>query len=198
MTILKPSFALLLAVLLCSLGGAARAAEVEGVRFEEKLHFDLARQELVLNGAGVRTKFMMKVYAIGLYLPEKTHRGDDVLHHNGPKRVVISILMREITSEQFMSALRDKLDSDLTPAELRAMQSSLAQISDIMMAVKSLRKGHVVALEFVPGHGTRVVINGEVRGNYIPNEEFYRALLTGWIGDKPVNEKLKRALLGQV
>jgi len=198
MTLRKSGLFLTLAVLLCGLACAARAAEIEGVRFEDKLHFDIARQELVLNGAGVRTKFMMKVYAIGLYLPEKTHRGDDVLYHVGPKRVVISILMREITSEQFMSALRDKLDSDLTPSELRAMQGSLEQIDQIMTTVKSLKRGHVVALEYVPGHGTRIVINGEVKGNYIPNEEFYRALLTGWIGDKPVNEKLKRALLGQV
>ena len=193
-----PKFVPALAVVLCWISCAAQAVEVEGVRFEDKQHFDTARQDLVLNGAGVRTKFMMKVYAIGLYLPEKTHRGYDVIYRNGPKRVVISILMREITTEQFMSALREKLDSDLTAAELRAMQSSLEQINEIMIAVKSLKRGHVVALEYVPGRGTRIVINGEVKGNYIPNEEFYRALLTGWIGDKPVNEKLKRALLGQV
>jgi hypothetical protein len=198
MRIHRPKIVLTLAILLCGLGGVARAAEVEGVRFEEKLQLDNSRQELVLNGAGVRTKFMMKVYAIGLYLPEKLRRGDEVLHHNGPKRVVISILMREITTEQFMSALRDKLDSDLSPAELRSIHGSLDQINEIMLAVKSLKRGNVVALEYVPGYGTRVVINGEVRGNYIPNEEFYRALLTGWIGDRPVNEKLKRALLGQV
>ena len=198
MAIRKIKFVLALIVLLCGFDCAARAAEVEGVRFEDKLHFDTTRQDLVLNGVGVRTKFMMKVYAIGLYLPEKMHRGDDVLYRNGPKRVVISILMREITTEQFMSALREKLDSDLSPAELKAMQASLEQIDEIMMTVKSLKRGHVVALEYVPGRGTRIVINGEVKGSYIPNEEFYRALLTGWIGDRPVNEKLKRALLGQV
>ena len=194
----NPKLSVALAVLLCCLSCAARAVDIEGVRFEEKLHFDLTRQDLVLNGAGVRTKFMMKVYAIGLYLTEKTYRGDVVLHHNGPKRVVISILMREITSEQFMAALQDKLKSDLSHAELRAIQGSLDQINGIMLSVHALRRGDVVALEYVPGHGTRVLINGEVKGNYIPNEEFYRALLTGWIGAKPVNEKLKRALLGQV
>ena len=72
MTIHRPGFVLTLAVLLCWLSCAARAIEVEGIRFEERLHFDIAQQDLVLNGAGVRTKFMMKVYAIGLYLPAKT------------------------------------------------------------------------------------------------------------------------------
>ena len=182
--------------LLWGLGYAAFAAEVEGVRFLEKLRFDAAQQDLVLNGAGVRTKFMVKVYAIGLYLPEKKHYGDEVLYLKGPKRVVISVLMREITSEQFVSALRDKLSSDLSSAELRAMQTSLDQINEIMSAVKSLRKGHIIALDYVPERGTRVVINGEPMGQYIPSEEFYRALLSGWVGDRPVNEKLKRALLG--
>jgi hypothetical protein len=177
-------------------GGAAQAVDVEGVRFEEKTRIEEAHQDLVLNGAGVRTKFLMKVYAIGLYLPEKNHHGDEVLALKAPKRVLISILMHEITSEQFMNALRDKLSSDLTPAEMKAMQASLGQINEIMHAVKTLKKGQVVSLDFLPGQGTRVVVNGEIRGNYIPGEDFYRALLSGWIGDNPVSEKLKRSLLG--
>jgi hypothetical protein len=183
-------------VLTCMFGVPAQAIDVEGVKFEEKTRIEDVRQDLVLNGAGVRTKFMMKVYAIGLYLPEKNHHSDEVLALKAPKRVVISILMREITSEQFMNALRDKLSSDLTPAEMKAMQASLGQINEIMHAVKTLKKGQVVALDFLTGQGTRVVVNGEVRGNYIPGDDFYRALLSGWIGDNPVSDKLKRALLG--
>jgi hypothetical protein len=177
-------------------GGTAHAVEVEGVQFEEKMRLEGGDQELVLNGAGVRTKFMMKVYAIGLYLPEKIHHSDGVLGLKAPKRVLISILMREITSDQFMNALREKLSSDLTPDEMKAMQASLGQVNEIMQSVKTLRKGQVVSLDFMPGLGTRVVVNGEVRGKYIPGDDFYRALLSGWIGDKPVSDKLKLALLG--
>ena len=192
----QKAFSLALFVLSCLFGAPAQAVDVEGVTFEEKTRLEEAHQDLVLNGAGVRTKFMMKVYAIGLYLPEKNHHSDEVLGLKAPKRVVISILMHEITSDQFMNALRDKLKSDLTPAEMTAMQASLGQINDIMQSVKTLKKGQVVSLDFMPGHGTRVVVNGEIRGNYIPGDDFYRALLSGWIGDKPVSDKLKRALLG--
>ena len=189
-------FSLALFVLSIFFGGAAHAIDVEGVRFEEKLRFETGDQELVLNGAGVRTKFFIKVYAIGLYLPEKNHHSDEVLGLNAPKRVVISILMREISSDQFMSALREKLSSDLSPAEMKAMQTSLGRINEIMREVKMLKRGQLVALDFTPGHGTRIMVNGDVKGNYIPGDDFYRALLSGWIGDKPVSEKLKRSLLG--
>jgi len=54
-----------------------------------------------------------------------------------------------------------------------------------------------VNLDFVPGHGTRVVINGELRGQPIAGRAFFDALLDGWIGENPVSESLKRALLGQ-
>jgi hypothetical protein len=55
----------------------------------------------------------------------------------------------------------------------------------------------VIALDWVPGTGTQVVIDNQPHGKPIPGEDFYRALLRIWIGDKPVSGDLKKALLGQ-
>ncbi len=46
---------------------AHAAREVGGVRFEDQL--TLADQALVLNGVGMRVKMIIKVYAVGLYVP---------------------------------------------------------------------------------------------------------------------------------
>jgi hypothetical protein len=40
-----------------------------------------------------------------------------------------------------------------------------------------------------------VVVNGEVKGR-VPGEEFNRALLRIWFGERPVDDSLKRAMLG--
>jgi hypothetical protein len=41
-----------------------------------------------------------------------------------------------------------------------------------------------------------MIVNGAPRGKPIAGEDFYRALLRIWIGDNPVQDDLKKALLG--
>ena len=57
-----------------------------------------------------------------------------------------------------------------------------------------VRKGDIVTLDFVDG-ATNLGWNGKFRGR-IPGEAFNRALIRIWLGDKPVQTDLKRALLG--
>ena len=45
--------------------------------------------------------------------------------------------------------------------------------------------------------GTRLAIGGKQLGKDIPGEDFYNALLRIWIGDKPIQDNLKEALLGK-
>ena len=68
----------IIALLLSLLAFTAHAGtDVAGVGFDEQTQLD--GQRLVLNGAGLRTKFFFKVYAAGLYLPEHARSTDAVL-----------------------------------------------------------------------------------------------------------------------
>jgi hypothetical protein len=40
-------------------------------------------------------------------------------------------------------------------------------------------------------------VNGALQGKPIGGEDFFRALLRIWLGDKPVSADMKKALLGQ-
>ena len=51
------------------LAGTAMAAEVGGVKLDDKA--SVGGQELVLNGAGIRTRAVFKVYVGSLYVPAK-------------------------------------------------------------------------------------------------------------------------------
>ena len=61
--------------------------------------------------------------------------------------------------------------------------------------MKAAKSGDTILLDYVPGTGTRVLINGESKG-MIPGEEFNRALLRIWLGDQPADAALKKAMLG--
>jgi len=80
-------------VLLALLAAPALAAEVAGVKVEDRVK--LGSGELVLNGAGLRTKAFFKVYVAGLYLAEKKTSASEVLALPGAKRVSMR-LMREL------------------------------------------------------------------------------------------------------
>lgn len=183
-----------LCLLLSVVAGLAFAAEVEGVKLADKVRLGDAGPELVLNGAGVRTRVFFKVYVGALYLQQKSKSSEAALADTGAKRVAMHLL-RDLTADQLFAALNDGLRNNHTPEQLAAIELQVKQLEGIFNAVKSAKAGEVILLDFVPGSGTRVVVNGDTRGT-IPGEDFSRALLRIWLGENPADAALKKAMLG--
>ena len=174
--------------------GHAPAAEVAGVRLEEKAK--VGNAELALNGAGLRTKVFFKVYVIGLYLPTKAVTSAEVLSQKGSKRAHLA-LVRDVGPEDFSDALIDGLKNNSSEAEFAAMKPRIDQFRQAIVAAGEVKSGSVVHLDYLPETGTRLAIGGKQLGKDIPGEDFYNALLRIWIGDKPIQDNLKEALLGK-
>jgi hypothetical protein len=181
-------------LLLAFLAAPVLAAEVAGIKIDDRIKLESG--ELVLNGAGLRTKAFFKVYVAGLYLAEKKASTGEVLALPGAKRVSLR-LMRDLSAKQLTDALDEGMRDNTPAAEQESLKTRLAELAATMNALQSAKEGDVIALDWVPGFGTRVVLNGEPRGKAITGEDFYRALLRIWLGDNPVSGSLKKALLGQ-
>jgi hypothetical protein len=175
---------------------ASVAAEVAGVKLDDKTRIDAGGPDLVLNGAGIRTRFVVKVYVGGLYLTEKKAAAADVIALGGPKRVSITML-RDVGAQQFNEALVDGFRANNTAADVEKLKAPLDELSAIMNALGEAKKGNVITLDFLPGTGTRVLVDGAAKGKPIAGDEFYRGLLRIWLGDKPVDADLKKGMLGQ-
>ena len=171
----------------------AYGAEVAGVKLEEKEK--VATAELVLNGAGLRKRAFLQVYAIGLYLPEKKPVATEVIAATGPKRIAIHML-RDVDADQFSGALADGIKDNHPEAEATKLEPRVRQLAAIMLDMKEAKKGMRITLDWLPAAGTQVTVEGKPLGAPIPGEDFYRALLRIWLGDKPVQDDLKKALLG--
>jgi hypothetical protein len=174
----------------------ARGAEVEGVKIDDRVYIAQGVPELVLNGAGVRRKLVVaKLYVAALYLAQRKTASDAVLADAGPKRIAMHVLQEEITAEQLVAALNDGLAANNAPPELAPLEKRIRDLAGVMREVGRIRQGGTVVLDYLPGIGTRVTINGVARIT-IPGEDFNRALLRIWLGDRPVDGRLKHALLG--
>jgi hypothetical protein len=107
------------------------------------------------------------------------------------------VMLRDVTAPQLTDALNDGFKANNSPADQERYKGQLAELTAIMSALGGAKKGEMVALDYLPEGGTRVLLNGEAKGKSIPDEGFYRALLKVWLGDNPVDAELKKGLLGQ-
>jgi hypothetical protein len=170
----------------------ASALEVAGVKVADRVH--VGSHDLVLNGAGLRTKFLFKVYVAALYLGEKTHVGEAALNQPGEKRIALHVL-RELSDEQLLHGFNEVMAANHTPAELQVLEPQLKELTVIFHAVKKVNEGDVITLDYLPENGTRIIVNDVLRGN-IAGVAFNRALFKIWLGDRPAQPDLKQRMLG--
>ena len=176
------------------LGAAAHAAEIEGVNVPERAQIGRDGPELVLNGAGVRVRLVFNIYVAALYLPARTDDGEAILRAHGPRRLSLHLL-RNLTADQMISTTNEALRETLRPEERAPLESRLKQFNAIFETLRNLKKGTQIAIDYVPGSGTVVQVNG-VEKERIPGADFNQALLRMWIGDRPRDPDLRKALLG--
>ncbi|MGQ3053438.1 MAG: chalcone isomerase family protein [Roseateles sp.] len=176
------------------LGGAAQAIEVGGLKFDDTVR--VAGKELKVNGAGVRTRIVVKVYALVLYLPEKKDTPAGVLESSGPRRFSLGLL-REVTGDDLGQAFMAGITANTDKAERSKYVNQLAQFGDAFVSIPQGKKGDVINVDWVPDTGTVMTLNGKPIGEPMKDINFYNAILKIWLGDKPVDSSLKPQLLGK-
>jgi len=190
--------AIIVAALVAVMGLAAgsiqaQAVEVANVKYEPS--FDLAGQKLVLNGAGIRYKFVIKVYTAGLYLAHKAGTTQEVLAAPGAKRLHIQML-RDIDGNELGKLFTKGMEANAPREEFVKSINGVLKLSEIFASRKQLNSGENFSVDYVPGIGSLVLLNGKTIGEPIKEPEFFSALLRIWLGDKPADDGLKEALLG--
>jgi len=186
----KPASILMFCLFIFSASLAAK--EFEGVTIPDTLKFSNGDTTLVLNGAGLREKFFLDIYIGALYLPAKTPDASAILSDTGPASVLMHILYGEVSMKKINDGWKDGLEANLSDKEMQAIKPDLEKFNSLF---QTLHKGDVLRIDYIPGSGTEVRINGEWRGAVAGNG-FYRSLLKIWIGSHPVTDSLKQGMLG--
>jgi hypothetical protein len=149
---------------------------------------------LVLNGAGVREQAIFKVYVSALYLPSRNEDSEAIIMTDQPRRLALHFL-RSVTAKPFMSSTDDALRDTLTSEERRPLAARIAQLNEFLESLLDVREGTEILLDDLPKTGTAIRIDGKEQFR-IPGADFNQALMRVWLGDRPKDPKLKRAMLG--
>jgi hypothetical protein len=183
---------ILLMLLMALLVNTVHAREIADVQLEETVTVPGITDPLILNGAAIRTKLFFKIYIAALYVAEKSSKAETLLTSATAKRMVMHMLYSEVEKEKLTTAWQEGFQKNLKPADFIAIKPRLDRFNALF---STLRKNDVALIDFVPGIGTRVTIRGEEKG-VIEGDDFYRAVLSVWIGAEPATDDIKIGILG--
>ncbi len=170
----------------------AHAAEVEGVSIDDAVELDGARLEL--NGAGMRTVYIVKAYVAALYVPRRSPHADVLLAQKGPRRLSLTMLA-DLSAEWVTARLVMAMRDNHPESELASLAPRIERLIDTLLTLGQTRKGERIDIDFVSG-ATRVSVDGHPLGPAIPGDELFIAILRIFVGERPIDAELKQAMLG--
>ena len=140
--------------------------------------------------------FLGKRYVAALYVTAKTADASSILASKGSNRIALTLL-KDSDGKTFGKAFASAIDDNSSDSEFAAIKDRVAALEKNMIAMSDVAKGGVVLIDWIPEKGTHISINGKMVGNVIPGEDFHKAMLKIWLGEKPVQKDLKDSLLGK-
>lgn len=177
-----------------ALWAQAAGATIGGVSFGGRA--EVGGQQLRLNGVGMRASPVLKGFAAGLYLAQNSSSTEQVLHTPGPKRLRMRMML-DVPIQVFTHAVRKGIRRNVPEPQQASLSERIGTFDAILQSVGKVFDGDVIDLDYLPESGLVILINGKPRGTPIPGEDLYAALMLVFIGERPVDAKLKAGLLGQ-
>lgn len=174
----------------------AQAAVLAGQQFDDTL--ELHDSRLRLNGLGLRGVAWIQAFVAGLYVAAPTADANVILADPSTKRLRLKMMM-DAPAAELLKAIRGGLKKNTTPEEWAAMAPRLAELEARMRGLgEDVHKGDTLDLDWAPRRGLLLAHNQRSLGAPIEGFDFYRGVLKIFIGDKPVDTRMRRGLLGGV
>jgi len=165
----------------------AYARGCQGVNMPNTIQVD--GTQLTLNGMGIReaTVLQVNVYVAGLYVETPSRDANAILNSDTKKRIVLHFV-HNIDRDQAVEAAREGFRNN-------APNAPAAKVNQFVSYLSAMREGQVMQYTYIPGRGTEVVVNGQVKGT-IEGADMGRAIFSLYIGRRPPNAGLRTGLLG--
>jgi chalcone isomerase-like protein len=168
-----------------------QAKEISGVNMPDMI--TAGKEQLILNGAGLRKKYFVKVYAGGLYLRKKESDGKKIINADEPMAIRMQFIYDGVTGKELVDAWNEGF-ANATTGSLGSIKKSTDKFNSFF--TEEARKGDIYDIVYAPGEGVNVYIKGKLMGT-IMGPDFKKALFAIWLGEKPVDNSLKQGMLGK-
>ncbi|KUJ63615.1 chalcone isomerase [Flavobacteriaceae bacterium CRH] len=166
--------------------------EVNGVTVPRKIEFQ--NKTLQLNGAGGRSKMWLEVYVQALYLSQLSQDPKFIIDSETEMAIRIEITSSMVSSSKLTKAMNAGFEKS-AGSNLQELRPRIEQFKALLS--DAITEKDVFILAYNPLDQTINVIKNDVLKGQIPGVDFKKALFGIWLSDKPVDDTLKKHLLGQ-
>lgn len=187
---LKKMLLLLAAAVLIPLS-TAWAIEISGITVADTMETE--ETELLLNGAGIRKKFFINVYAGALYLENKEAEPEAIINGDAPMAIRMLFIHSKVTAKKLIKAWNDGF-AKATGSNIGPIRREINAFNELFN--EDALKGDIYDIVYTPGAGTEIFIKGTRRG-VIEGLYFKKALFAIWLGEDPADASLKKGMLGR-
>ena len=174
-------------IMLLSLSFSYAQTEVGDVTLPNQVTF--FEQQLDLNGAGIREKFWIDLYAGGLYLETKSNNAGAIIQANKPMAIKLHIVSKLVSQEKMVGAVTDGFEKSTTGHATAAQRAAF-----IKCFKDEITEGNIFDIVYNNEEVT-VYKNGTKKGS-VKGLEFKKALFGIWLSSKPADKDLKKKMLG--
>ncbi|WP_343695693.1 chalcone isomerase family protein [Flavobacterium sp.] len=181
----------LLLTLQFSTVSAQTQLEVNGVTVPRKIEFQ--NKTLQLNGAGGRSKMWLEVYVQALYLSQLSQDPKFIIDSDTEMAIRIEITSSMVSSNKLTKAMNVGFEKS-AGSNLEQLRPRIEQFKTYLS--DAITEKDVFVLAYNPLDQTINVFKNEVLKGKIQGFDFKQALFGIWLSDKPVDETLKKHLLG--
>jgi len=174
------------------LPATSSAASLEGQRFDDRASVD--GKPLMLNGLGLRGVAWLKAFVAGVYVSVPSRDGAQLVAQSGPKRIRLAIMV-SASAHELTKSLVGRIEDHETEAFQKSVAPRMNQLGQAIDSLGDLKPGDTIDLDWLPGRGTQLSRNGKVIGTAVPGEDLYGAVMRIFVGDHPIDRRMKKGLL---
>jgi hypothetical protein len=186
---IKRLLIIMLAVL--SVGSLAVAKEIGGIQLPDSMQ--VGEDKLLLNGAGLRKKFFIKVYAGGLYLKQKNQHPQEIIEADEPMAVRMHFIHDGVSSKKLIDGWNEGFGK-ATGENILPIKKEIDQFNSFF--TEEIKENDIYDIIYNPGQGVTIFFKGTLKGT-VKGLDFKKALFAIWLGKKPADSGLKKGMLDQ-
>lgn len=182
---------LVLFVAFCSFNLTTAQTQIGDATLPKTLEY--GSETLSLNGAGVREKFWMDMYAGGLYLKSKSGNASEIVNKDEAMAIRLHILSKMITSKRMIDAVNEGFEN-ATSGNTSPISAEINKFKGFFK--EEINKEDVFDIVYLPNKGSVIYKNGNESG-VIKGMDFKKALFGIWLSNDPADDDLKEGMLGK-
>lgn len=172
---------------------AQKTGEVDGVLIPRTVKF--SNKEILLNGVGVRSKFIFDVYTQALYLTNLSNDPIEIMNSNSTMGMIFYMTSPLVTANKFSRSLDAGIRKTVGDEKWLTFRKEIDLMEELVSLDKIVKNDVFNIIYNDVDSSIWVIKNGVVKGKIL-GFEFKKAFFGIWLSDKPVKESLKKELLG--